>query len=243
MTTAKSPYFDLLLGAIEDFNRCDRVDALAQRLSDFSTRLGYNHAAYIASPAHGTTFKSRLVLGNWPKGWVDQYSQAGWNQRDRVAQALHKNTRAFSWSSVVIPKEDKQAQRVMDTASKEFGMRSGICVPIHGRNGYEAGFSYSGYEADGSDEALGAIQLVSFFAESRFRSFDRNFGHAKLLTPREREVLTWAAAGKTAWDTGEILNIAEGTVNVIARNAMAKLNTHTRAQAIAEAIRTGEIGP
>ncbi|MBN8982425.1 MAG: LuxR family transcriptional regulator [Rhizobiales bacterium] len=243
MAVAKSPYFDLLLGTIEDFNRCETPNALTERLVSFSSHLGYNFAAYIASPTVAPTFKSRLVLGNWPKDWVNQYTQPGWNQRDRVAHALRMNKRVFSWSSVKIPTDDKKAQRVMETAARDFKMCAGVCVPIHDQNSYRAGFSFSGLEADQSDEALGVLQMVSLFAESQIRLSRPTLDCQKKLTPREREVLTWAAAGKTAWDTGAILNIAEGTVNRIAFNAMTKLNVHNKAQAIAEAIRIGEIKP
>jgi LuxR family quorum sensing-dependent transcriptional regulator len=62
-----------------------------------------------------------------------------------------------------------------------------------------------------------------------------------ILTPREREVMNWVAAGKTAWATSAILKISEDTVNKMVSTAMQKLNVHTRAQAVAECIRRGEI--
>jgi LuxR family quorum sensing-dependent transcriptional regulator len=243
MATSKSPYFSRLLEAIEDMNRCESADAIAQRLTAFSRSFGYEFAAYIAPPTQGGTFKSRLVLGNWPKGWVSQYSQPGWNECDRVAGALRTNKKAFTWSSVAISEDDKKARRVMDVAARDFGMRSGICVPIHDASGYRSGFSYSGSEADQTEEAVGVIQLISFYAESQLRSVRKDAGQKKILTPREREVLLWVAAGKSTWDMAQILKISEGTVNTIARNAMAKLDVHKRAQAVAEALRLGELIP
>jgi LuxR family quorum sensing-dependent transcriptional regulator len=56
-------------------------------------------------------------------------------------------------------------------------------------------------------------------------------------------VLCWTAAGKTAWDTGGILNIAEDTVNKHMASAMRKLNVYSRTHAVAESIRRGEIIP
>lgn len=242
MATGKSPYFDLMLSSIEELNRCESMGAVSQSLSAFSLRLGYEFAAYIAPPTHGATFRSRLALGNWPKDWVNQYSRPGWNERDRVAHALRLNKRAFTWASVRISPDDRKARRVMDTAATDFGMQFGICVPINSSDGYRAGFSFGGRDADQTDEAVGAIQLVSYYAESQLRTVDRNFGQPKILTPREREVMTWVAAGKTSWDMAAILRISEGTVITITKSAMAKLNTHNRAQAVAEALRTGEIG-
>jgi LuxR family transcriptional regulator, quorum-sensing system regulator BjaR1 len=242
MATAKSPYFDMLLGTIETFNRCTNSDEVAQHLICLSSRLGYEFAAYIDSAAKNCSFKSRLILGNWPKGWVDQYTQPGWNQYDRVAHALRANKRAFTWSSVQIRNDDKKARRVMDTAARDFGMRSGVCGPIHGRGGYQSGFSFSGFGADQSEDAVGVLQLSSYYAESRFQHLRTDAPQPKQLTQREKEVLTWAAAGKSAWDTGVILNIAEGTVSTMLKNAMGKLNAHNKAQAVAKAIRMGELG-
>ena len=39
------------------------------------------------------------------------------------------------------------------------------------------------------------------------------------LTLREREVLWWAAQGKSAWESGEILHITERTVDQHTQNA------------------------
>jgi LuxR family quorum sensing-dependent transcriptional regulator len=57
------------------------------------------------------------------------------------------------------------------------------------------------------------------------------------LTLREREVLAWSAQGKSAWEIGEILNLAKRTVDEHAKTAMRKLGARTRTQAVAIAIR------
>jgi DNA-binding CsgD family transcriptional regulator len=59
----------------------------------------------------------------------------------------------------------------------------------------------------------------------------------RLLTPREREVLTWVARGKSASDIGKILRIAKRTVDEHAQSAVRKLGAQNRAQAVAIASR------
>lgn len=54
------------------------------------------------------------------------------------------------------------------------------------------------------------------------------------ITKREREVLQWAAAGKTEWEIGKILNISEHTVDKFFRTARVKLRAANRTQAVAE---------
>lgn len=63
----------------------------------------------------------------------------------------------------------------------------------------------------------------------------------KRLTPREREVLSWAANGKTAWEISVILDISESTVISHLRNARDKLETVNVVQTIVEAMRRSEI--
>jgi LuxR family quorum sensing-dependent transcriptional regulator len=60
-----------------------------------------------------------------------------------------------------------------------------------------------------------------------------------VLTNRQREVLiiTWAAAGKSAWEMGEILNISTRTVEEHAQQALERLGAVNRTQAVAIAVR------
>jgi LuxR family quorum sensing-dependent transcriptional regulator len=62
-----------------------------------------------------------------------------------------------------------------------------------------------------------------------------------VLTRREREVLSWAAAGKSAWDIGEILSISTRTVNEYTQRAIRKLGATNRTHAVALALRDGLI--
>ena len=57
------------------------------------------------------------------------------------------------------------------------------------------------------------------------------------LTGKEIECLRWCKEGKTNWEIGEILGIAERTVNEHAQTAFRKLGAANRAQAIAIAVR------
>jgi LuxR family quorum sensing-dependent transcriptional regulator len=57
------------------------------------------------------------------------------------------------------------------------------------------------------------------------------------LTGREREVLTWTAQGKSAWEIGVILNIGKRTVDEHAQSATRKLDALNRTHAVAIALR------
>lgn len=57
------------------------------------------------------------------------------------------------------------------------------------------------------------------------------------LSQREREVLMWAAEGKTASETASILKVSASAVNLYAQRAMSKLQARTKTQAVAIAMR------
>jgi len=86
-------------------------------------------------------------------------------------------------------------------------------------------------------------ELVDAVRKGALRPFPRTPAEAtaSLLTPREQEVLGWVAQGKSAWEIGQILNIAKRTVDEHVANAIKKLNAVNRVQAIAIAVRDGII--
>lgn len=61
----------------------------------------------------------------------------------------------------------------------------------------------------------------------------------KPLTPKELEVLRWAAEGKTVWEISRIRSISQATVKFHLQNIYGKLQVNNRVQATGEAIRRG----
>ena len=60
---------------------------------------------------------------------------------------------------------------------------------------------------------------------------------ARSLTPRERDVLACAAAGKTSLETAAILGVSVNTVVTHLQNAAAKLGAGSKIEAVIEAVR------
>jgi DNA-binding CsgD family transcriptional regulator len=93
----------------------------------------------------------------------------------------------------------------------------------------------------------GAAEILAAARTHQFTVLRRNGVWEKLqtteaptttysLTPREVEVLTWAARGKSAWEIGEILHIAKRTVDEHVQHAARKLGAANRTQAVAIAL-------
>lgn len=72
-------------------------------------------------------------------------------------------------------------------------------------------------------------------------SVDGSPGAPKRLSPREVEVLTWVAAGKSSTVIGTLLGISPRTVNFHVENAVRKLRAANRSQAVVFAAQQGVI--
>ncbi|AHG40467.1 LuxR family transcriptional regulator [Pseudomonas syringae CC1557] len=64
---------------------------------------------------------------------------------------------------------------------------------------------------------------------------------AVLLTVKERQVLEWVAAGKTAWEIARIQECTEATVHFHTCNIRRKFDVHSLSAALVMAIRQGVI--
>ncbi|RYE60203.1 MAG: hypothetical protein EOO82_03480 [Oxalobacteraceae bacterium] len=243
METGRSRYFQSVLDAIDAFKQAGSQDVLGNRIAKSMAGFGYEHYCFMSpSGVQAKAFTEKVMLQNWPKGWFQQYVQSNFHPKDPVASFCRSQVRPFPWSSVPIPDTDPMAQEIMAVSSEDYRMRHGYCVPIYGLHGHEATISLAGREIDDDKAAASAVEMISIYAFSSLAQL-KSVSRRKALTPREREIVSWTAYGKTSWDISVILSISEDTVNKTMTSAMRKLNAHTRAQAVAESIRLGEIVP
>lgn len=130
-----------------------------------------------------------------------------------------------------------------------FGMRRGFAVvtELPGTNRWFAFGIETDSCRDPSAEELSAqmagFALVTAYAQVAAEAVlvprpDHALG---ALSARQREVLKWTAAGKTAWEVGRILAISEGTVRRHLQDSAQTLNAVNKAHAVAMALEFGWI--
>jgi len=61
------------------------------------------------------------------------------------------------------------------------------------------------------------------------------------LSPREKEAVYWASMGKTAMETGMLLNKSPSSINMLLQRAADKAHMNTKPGLVAMAIRKGWI--
>jgi LuxR family quorum sensing-dependent transcriptional regulator len=223
------------IGNLEDLSTPQEViDSMARSFALF----GFENFIITGLPNLKERFDQVVLLRKWPLGWFEIYAKEDYVRSDPVIRLCRSTVQPFEWSAAPYDRTtESKAAEVMDRAT-DFRMRDGFCLPIHGINGYEACLSMSGVDLDLSPRTKPALHLMAMYAFERARQLINPAPHrsANLLTPREREALLWAAAGKSAADTAGILGITERTVTAHIVSACQKLDATNKTQAVARAM-------
>ncbi|MGV0759372.1 LuxR family transcriptional regulator [Tistrella mobilis] len=231
--------FDFI-DAVSDLHDPDEIIARFHRAV---ARYGY--ATFIITGLPGLTepFETRVLTRHWPDAWFRIYAAETYILDDPVGWHCRVAPAPFAWSEAPFdPGRQPRSRRIMEEAAS-FGMKDGLCVPVHGLQGLDWCVSLGGPDPDLSPRARAAVHLMALYAFDglRRRLLNPDPPPPRRLTAREREVIAWTAAGKSAWEASCILGIAEDTVNKHAASAARKLNAANKTQAVAEAIRRHEI--
>lgn len=87
------------------------------------------------------------------------------------------------------------------------------------------------------NQGLISVDAMAHAAPVETESAD--FAATATLSLRELECLKWSAAGKTAYETGELMNLSEAMVKKYFTSIRGKLGAKTKSEALGRALRMG----
>jgi LuxR family transcriptional regulator, quorum-sensing system regulator BjaR1 len=208
--------------------------AMAKKLAGF----GIENFIVTGIPAREQSFENLVIAARWPDEFFTLYVENDYARFDPIIRRCVHSHSPFAWrAESYVSNMDSRVAEVMRRAA-DFGLRRGYTVPIHGPDAYVACVSMAGAECDLPARERPAIHLMALYAFERMRNLrGRHPDEKQPLTIREREVLAWAADGKSALDIGQILNISKRTVDEHSQTAARKLGASNRTQAVAIALR------
>jgi LuxR family quorum sensing-dependent transcriptional regulator len=183
-----------------------------------------------------------ILCDGWPHEWFARYESAGHFVHDPCAARSRVAADPFLWHQLPMDGLTARGRLVMDEAT-EFGMKDGLCVPIHIPL---AGPAVVTAASDRIEIPPGALPLIETLCVHTFRKLSNletksDNEDTAPLTPRERELLQWSAEGKTTEDISCILGVTTNTVESHQRNIRNKLDAINVAHAIVKALRRHEI--
>jgi DNA-binding CsgD family transcriptional regulator len=203
---------------------------------------GFEHWMYALDlPAPGE-HRRQYILSGYPGAWVTHYFEKGYLQIDPVIAHCRTHATPYVWPTSGESRElvDDTARGMFDEVG-DFGLRSGLSIPIHGLGCAWGLVSLATSRALGAKDMQRQSAKMHLFAHCLHEAAQQHV-HGTIpvdmprLTPRELECLRWAAVGKTSWEIGMLLQIAERTAVFHLQNAMSKLGTMSRQAAVVRAI-------
>jgi len=235
---------------VRDSNRATRDEELFQLLSRAVGQYGYDQVMF--SVLFDRDLPAELnrpcLFATYPEDWMKDYVEKDYARIDPVLRAAGTSGYAFTWedlekTTVYTP----QQVRFMRMA-EDAGLNSGIGIPVRGSRALVAGVGLAA--SDRHDGASAHLDLLNAICSQFYLAFkrlhmrhDARAADVTSLSPKEREILSWVAAGKTDDEIGIILSISRNTVDTHMRSIFRKLDAPNRVAAAVKGITLGHIQP
>jgi DNA-binding CsgD family transcriptional regulator len=241
--------FQKALEFIEQAECAASIEELQAKLEAAFAWFGVPHyslGAMLRDEQGGARFTT-LVRGV-TEAWAEHYwAEKSFNVDAAVHLALQRVT-PFSWSEVEALRLPQASRRLFDEIREAMQIKGGLVIPIHDEMGFAGVVALHHEEHELRAKAAQALKLIAIYAVERAKEL---LAHVRSLEPanacplsqRQREILAYAALGKSETDTGDILGISSFTVREHMAEARARLGVRTKMQAIALAVQRGWVHP
>lgn len=212
--------------------------ALLKELAAITSELGFEYCSYVLKWPMPITQPRVVWSSNYPESWLHRYFSSNYLDIDPLIQRASREVRPVVWAS-----DSFETRPEFWEEASAHGVRHGWALSTLGSHTATGLLSLAR-----SNEAITASELDEtemklvwlshlihgFVAAAESSTFIPESAYQ--LTEREREVLRWSAAGKTAEEIGKILGITERTVTFHVTSSLYKLDVTNKTQAVAKAL-------
>jgi LuxR family quorum sensing-dependent transcriptional regulator len=227
-------YSHRTLYAIDSMKRAPAPETVLDIFDKTLADLGADYFGIHFLPRPEDRLDDMSIVCKVPPDWRRLYDEGNFCQHDPSIRYSRHTVLPFDWASSPYNRETEPlAKEVMDRA-RDFNVHKGVVVPIPSPCGVVGGVWIGGPDFDDREIFRPILQLLGLHVFHRLEHLSgRRFERVAGLTEREREVMAWAAEGKTAWEIGCILGISHRTVETYFYHACKKLGASNRIQAVA----------
>lgn len=216
-------------------------DDLFQHVLIYAGMLGFEFCSYFLRIPVPVSRPATAMFDNFPSEWKDRYRARNYVEIDPTIKHGLESSSAALWSDRLFhatPELWKEAQA--------HGLCVGWVQPTRDASGSVGilNVARSTGNISRSERARKQAQMLwlshAVHASMSRLMFPKLIPELSVaLTSREKDALRWTAEGKTAYEIGKILNVAERTIIFHLKNAVAKLGATNKTQATVKAALLG----
>ena len=208
---------------------------LKPALADLAREAGFGGYAYLyIQPGH------TLAISNYDPEWRSIYFAKKFAAVDPVVKRAKSFKQAFTWSNGQDGARLSKAERVFFAQAADFGIRSGVTIPVKAANGSMSMFTLA------SDQAALGLEIDAVAAAAAVGQLHTRMSllpltptvqHPAWLDAKEAAYLKWIAVGKTMEEAADLEGVKYNSVKSKLYESRKRLEIHTMSHLVALAIR------
>jgi LuxR family transcriptional activator of conjugal transfer of Ti plasmids len=214
---------------------------LKDALAHLAQQAGFSGYAYLyIRPGH------TIASSNYPPEWRAIYFKRKFEAIDPIVNRAKSLKRVFTWSGVDERRRlAKEEQAFFDQAA-DFGIRSGVTVPIRAVNGSTSMFTLASDKSSidlerDIDPVAAAAAVGQLHTRMSMLPLTPDAQHPAWLDPKEAAYLNWISVGKTMEEAADLEGVKYNSVKSKLEEARKRFQIHTMPHLVALAIRAGLI--
>lgn len=234
---------------IKKLSEASDIEELEEIFFKAIAELGITNYAYVLKDNPNWSDSEPFYISNYSDQWAEHYLESKYQKIDPVLQTLDEAITPFRWSDVSQTKTLTIKQKQFFNEAHDFGLSSGLGVPVFSPGMGNAIVSLVSDLPDRETNALYQEQIYKISLYSVYfhyaalylsgRIMVRRFNPSYQLTAREKDIIHWAAENKTYPEIAIILGISYNTVLFHAKNIYQKMRVYSRQEMVVKAIMNG----
>lgn len=216
-------------------------NVLKDALIHLARQAGFSGYAYLyIRPGH------MIASTSYPAEWRSIYFKRKFEAVDPIVKRAKSVKRVFSWNGEEERQRLSKAERAFFDQAADFGIRSGITIPIRAANGSTSMFTLASdktaidFKRD-IDPVMAAAAVGQLHARMTLLPLTPSAQHPAWLDPKEAAYLSWIAVGKTMEEAADLEGVKYNSVKSKLEEARKRFQIHTMPHLVALAIRAGLI--
>lgn len=196
-------------------------------LQFFTERTGFSGYAYLnMQQSHA------VAVSNYHPEWQAEYFKRRFREIDPVIRRALSLRRTFTWSAEEDRSRLSKEERSFFAIAADFGIRSGITIPVRAAHGGLATFTLASdkpvldLERD-IDPVAAAAAVGQLHARIQFVDPTPSVEEQLRLAPKAAIYLGWIAEGKTMEEVAEIEGVTYNSVRVKIDRTRKRFDVHT----------------